>query len=148
MTTGLYLERCNKLEGLITNYPQARYRWVKIEKEGIDFLSNYFKEKGFHYPRRMRECHPHYPSLKQTYRHLGIRDNSSTNSSQSPHLDSSIYVTSSRRRIERENIRYPPSAEVGSDATGPVPPHPHPNLLRKSTQELTLPWGKIVNYLE
>ena len=77
-SVGLYNESWDMISFLIDGYSSARYRRVKTEREGMDFVNDFYKSKGLHRPKWMRSRHANYPSLRKLHRHIGTASTASS----------------------------------------------------------------------
>ena len=103
MSVGLYQESFNKISFLVEGRAKGRYRKVKTEEEGMNFINDYFKAKGIHRPKWIKTHSPHYPSLKKIQRHVGVSHTSSSDSMSDSDLsiDSSVQYKEHRTRKNR-----------------------------------------------
>lgn len=111
LSVGLYKESWDTISFLLDGYSSARYRRVKTEREGMDFINDFYKSKGLHRPSWMRSRHAHYPSLRKLHRHLGtvpvansdnMSDSDVSMDSTSYHEDNHLSRTRTKKRKQKK----------------------------------------------
>ena len=111
LSVGLYKGNWDTISFILDGYSSARYRRVKTEREGMDFINEFYKSKGLHRPSWMRSRHAHYPSLSKLHRHLGtvptaISDNTidsdTSRDSTSYHEENRLAKTRAKKRKQKK----------------------------------------------
>ena len=81
MTTGLYQDTWDNVEFLVSGWGKSRYKKVRDEKEGVDFIKRFYRAKGLGRPPCFKEGRFLYPRVSKIRRCLGLDMVSSDNNS-------------------------------------------------------------------
>ena len=71
-TTGLYREDWDTIEFLVSGFSKGRFKRVRGEAEGMEFIKNFFRSKDRPKPKWMRDGKVNYPRVSEIRKHLGM----------------------------------------------------------------------------
>ena len=115
MTVGLYQESFDKIAFLVEGRAKGRYRKVKTEEEGMEYINDFLKSKGMHRPKWIRDRSPHYPSLKKVQRHVGLSSDSSSDSLSDSDLSVDTVSTHHKSRSSKKKKGYESDSTASGD---------------------------------
>ena len=73
-TTGLYREEWDVVKCLVSGFSKAKFKKVKNESEGMQFIRRHFKHRNKRQPRWLERGQCHYPSISQIRCFLGLEN--------------------------------------------------------------------------